>query len=324
MNMSLFFLLLLFSTQVMGQENPMFADHESIRNPLQALPQQLQLNTQKVKLGHTLFHDPRLSKDNSLSCASCHNLEQGGMDLAATSTGIDNQVGSINAPTVLNSGFNFKQFWDGRAANLFEQAAGPIQSPKEMGSNWTQVITKLNQDAVMVEAFQTLYKDGLTAANIQDAIAEFERALITPSPFDDHLRGDDKALTNRQKQGLRLFLAYGCSSCHQGVNLGGNMFQNMGLYGNYFADRGKKISKADLGRYNVTGRLRDRHRFKVPGLRNVALTPPYFHDGSVKSLDEAIRIMVHYQLGREIIKPEIDLIIDFFKALTGQLDGAIQ
>ena len=223
--------------------------------------------------------------------------------------------------SVFNSDFNFKQFWDGRAENLKEQIEGPISSEVEMGSNWPQIIGKLKQSSYYVSVFGQLYSNGINRDTIKDALNEFERSLYTPnSPFDKFLRGDKKALTEKARQGYNLFKAYGCASCHQGINVGGNMFQTFGVMGDYFKDRGE-TTEADLGRYRVTGDERDRHVFKVPSLRNVALTPPYFHDGSAETLEEAVVVMAKYQLGRELSQAEIDLLIQFLKALTGEYQG---
>lgn len=291
--------------------------NESVRGEIQPIPLKVKLNYQKVELGKKLFHDPRLSYDNTISCASCHDLKQGGDDGLKFSIGINGQIGSVNAPTVLNSAFNFKQFWDGRANTLEEQAEQPIHHPKEMGSNWSQAIDKLSQDKNIVAEFEAIYTDGLKSQNIQDVIAEFERSLITPnSSFDKYLRGDEQALTKEERHGYYLFKDMGCISCHKGVNVGGTMFQSMGKMSNYF--KGKKISKSDFGRYNVTGKESDRFKFKVPSLRNVELTAPYFHDGSVETLEEAVDAMGYYQLGYKLTEREISLIVSFLKSLTGE------
>jgi cytochrome c peroxidase len=288
--------------------------------PISPLPKTMALDAEKVALGARLFHDPRLSHDDSIACASCHKLEQGGVDGRATAKGIGEQVGKINTPTVFNSGFNFAQFWDGRAADLEEQAAGPVHNPTEMGSNWPEVIGKLKQDGYYRNAFDHLYRGGVTGAAIQDAIATFERSLVTPdSRFDRWLRGE-KTLNERELRGYALFKDLGCASCHQGVNVGGNFYAGLGVFGKFFADRGKDAPE-DQGRFNVTGKEADRHFFKVPSLRNVARTAPYFHDGSVRTLKEAIRLMGKYQLGRELAAEEVDLLAEFLETLTGKYQG---
>ncbi|MEJ2528856.1 MAG: MFS transporter, partial [Gammaproteobacteria bacterium] len=247
-----------------------------------------------------------------MACSSCHDLKHAGQDGRAVAVGINGSEGSVNSPSVFNSGFGFRQFWDGRAATLEEQAAGPVHNPIEMGSNWEEVIAKLNQDHKLVAAFNSIWKDGITASNIQGAIAEFERSLITPnSPFDRYLKGDDTALTEKEKHGWRLFRDLGCVSCHQGVGIGNNMYANLGVMDDYFSNRGRPITKSDLGRFNVTGDEKDMHVFKVPGLRNVALTAPYFHDGSIATLDKVVYTMARYQLGVSLDKQQIDYLVAF-------------
>lgn len=285
--------------------------------PIKPLPQKLDLDVRKVALGRVLFNDKRLSKDNSLACASCHDMAKGGADGRPSALGIKGQVGPINTPTVLNSGLNFRQFWNGRAASLEDQAAGPVHNPGEMGSNWAEVLGKLGQDARLMEQFKSVYQDGLQPYNIQDAIATFERSLITPSRFDRYLRGDQSAINEDEKRGYQLFKSYGCAACHQGMNVGGNMYQKFGVMGDYFKDRGA-ITEADLGRYSETKRESDRHVFKVPSLRNVELTAPYFHDGSATSLEAAVEVMFRYQLGRPATVADRSSIISFLKTLTGE------
>jgi len=192
-----------------------------------------------------------------------------------------------------------------------------VHNPGEMGSNWAEVIGKLSQDKAFVQQFTVAYPDGLSGRNMQDAIATFEKSLLTPSRFDRYLNGEGSALQEDEKQGYQLFKNYGCVACHQGQGVGGNMYQTFGVLGNYFKDKGK-ITDADLGRYAVTKNEADRHVFKVPSLRNVELTSPYFHDGSAKTLDEAVDVMFRYQLGRSAPAAEKALIVKFLKTLTGE------
>lgn len=278
------------------------------------------LSAAKVALGARLFKDPRLSRDDSIACITCHDLTRGGTDRSPVSVGVDGKLGGINAPTVFNSGFSFVQFWDGRAATLEEQAAGPVHNPLEMDSNWQQVLPKLQADGDYPEAFAQLYPDGITPANIVDAIATFERSLATPDArFDRYLRGDYDALSSREIEGYRLFRTLGCTSCHQGALLGGNMYQKFGVMRDYFA--GRQSTAADLGRYNVTKREEDRHVFKVPSLRNVAVTAPYFHDASAATLEQAVVVMARHQLGRELEPRDVTAIAAFLRSLTGQWQG---
>lgn len=279
------------------------------------------LDPLRVELGKRLFHDARLSADFSLTCASCHDLTKGGVDGRQFSVGIGGVVGGINAPSVLNSAFNLAQFWDGRAATLEEQAAGPIQNPIEMGATWPQVLSRLEQDKALMQRFKQAYPDGLTAGNVLNAIATFERSLVTLNArFDRYLRGEKQILTPLEIEGYQRFRELGCISCHQGAAVGGNMYQKFGVLGDYFA--GRPTTKNDLGRYNVTRREEDRHVFKVPSLRNVALTAPYFHDGSADALDKAVVVMARYQLGRELAPRDIEAIVAFLNTLSGELPAA--
>lgn len=288
--------------------------------PILPLPATQALPAAKVALGEALFFEPRLSRDNTLSCAGCHDFKRGGVDRRRVSVGVGEAVGGINAPTVFNASLNFVQFWDGRAASLEEQAAGPVHNPVEMASSWPEVLSKLRADANYPRTFAAIYPDGVTAANVVDAIATFERSLLTGNaPFDRYLRGDKQAITGLELNGYRRFKDYGCASCHQGVNVGGNMYQRFGIMGDYFA--GRPLTRADLGRYNVTGQDEDRHVFKVPGLRNVAVTPPYFHDGSAADLEKAVTIMGRYQLGRELTREDVRAIAAFLRSLTGEWRG---
>lgn len=289
--------------------------------PIKPVTVDTKLDPRRVAVGDKLFHDRRLSKDNSISCASCHNLARGGVDSLDVSIGVGGAKGAINAPTVFNSSLNFRQFWDGRAASLEEQAAGPVHNPKEMASNWAEVMVKLSQDSALAEQMKQAYPDGLQPKNIQDALATFERSLVTPNArFDRHLKGEKNALSADELRGYQLFKTYGCVACHQGVNVGGNMFQTFGVMGDYFARRGG-VTEADLGRYNVTKQPADKHVFKVPSLRNVALTAPYFHDGSAKTLPEAVDVMFRYQLGRPASAQDKALIVKFLHTLTGEHNG---
>lgn len=285
--------------------------------PLLPLPPAPTLPPARVALGQRLFSDPRLSHDNTVACASCHDLAHGGVDHRPTSIGVNGQHGSRNAPTVFNTSLNFVLFWDGRAATLEEQAAGPVHNPVEMASNWSEVVGKLSADPDYVQAFRAAYPDGLTGANIANAIATFERTLLTPgAALDRYLLGDRSALSARELAGMQRFIGYGCSSCHQGVGIGGNMFQRFGVM-----EGVKRPSNRDPGRFNVTRRPEDQDVFKVPMLRNVAVTGPYFHDATANTLDEAVVTMGRVQLGRELSKEDVALIVAFLRSLTGTWQG---
>ncbi|MCC6142660.1 MAG: heme-binding domain-containing protein [Candidatus Hydrogenedentes bacterium] len=285
---------------------------------IQPIPDSVEANPAKVELGRQLYHDVRLSGDNTLSCASCHALDKGGTDQAPVSTGINGQKGPINSPTTFNSGFQFVQFWDGRAADLKEQAAGPVHNPLEMGSNWDQVLPKLQEDADFVQAFTAVYPEGLSGDAITDAIAEFERTLITPnSPFDKYLKGDQQAIGAKAHKGYEIFKEAGCANCHVGKAMGGQSFERMGRYREYF----QNPKDPDFGRYNVTKAEADKFHFKVPLLRNVEVTFPYFHDASTSDLAEAVRVMADHQSRRKLSDMEVDQIVSFLHTLTGEYQG---
>ena len=286
--------------------------------PIRPVPADMGTDPEKVALGRALFHDPRLSKDNTTACVSCHDLGSGGDDGRRVSVGIEGKLGSINAPTVFNVGLNFKQFWDGRASTLQQQIDGPVQSPVELGTLWPDVIEKLYKHESYPGRFEALYSDGISRENVKNALAEFLTSLTTPnSKFDRWLTGDEDAIGPLEKRGYALFKHYGCASCHQGANVGGNMFQVFGVLNDYFKRRGN-ITEADLGRYNYTGNPMDRHAFKVPSLRMAALTAPYLHDGSADTLRAAVDIMFEFQLGREAPDEDKEAIVAFIKSLAGE------
>lgn len=294
--------------------------NEPVRPIDQSLPY---VNEAKAALGFALFHDTRLSVDNTVSCASCHALETAGVDNHQYSHGVNDQLGGVNAPTVFNAVYNFVQFWDGRAATLADQAAGPPLNPVEMASeSFDQIINKLKTDKKFVREFTAVYPDGLTEANITDAIEQFEMTLLTPnSAFDKWLRGDDGAITAEELEGYELFKKYDCATCHVGPNLGGLSYELMGLRRHYFAERGLELTYEDNGRFKETQQERDRHRFKVPGLRNVEHTWPYYHDGTRETLEDAVMDMGLYQSGVELSEAEVQKITAFLKTLTGEYDG---
>ena len=297
---------------------------ERANEPVRPIDQTLEYDAAKAALGFALFHDPRLSVDNTVSCASCHALETAGVDNRQYSHGVNDQLGGVNAPTVYNAVYNFVQFWDGRAQTLAAQAAGPPLNPVEMASeSFDQIIAKLKADKKFAKAFKAVYPDGITEANLTDAIEQFERTLITPnSAFDKWLRGDDSALTAQELEGYELFKKYDCATCHAGPNLGGLSYELMGLRRHYFAERGLELTHEDNGRFKETGLERDRHRFKVPGLRNVEHTWPYYHDGTRETLEEAVRDMGLYQSGVELTDAETASIVAFLKSLTGEYNGS--
>lgn len=296
---------------------------ERANEPIRPIAYEVPYDEAKAGLGYALFHDTRLSVDNTVSCATCHALETAGVDNHRYSHGVGDQLGGVNAPTVYNAVYNFVQFWDGRAKTLADQAAGPPLNPVEMASvSFDDIVAKLQKDRKFVKAFDAVYTDGLNEKNITDAIEHFERTLLTPdSRFDKWLRGDEDAITEEELAGYELFKKYDCATCHAGPNLGGLTYELMGLRRDYFADRGLELTNEDNGRYKETQNERDRHRFKVPGLRNVEHTWPYYHDGTRETLEEAVRDMAAYQSGVDLEQEETDLITSFLKTLTGEYKG---
>lgn len=272
----------------------------------------------KIALGRMLFFDPRLSATHSISCQSCHSIGLGGADNSPTAAGFHGQRGDRNSPTVFNAVFNFAQFWDGRAKDLEEQADGLLVNPVEMASPKAHVAQQLAALPSYRAAFARAFpKDPnpVSLANAQKAIAVFEATLITPNaPFDKFLRGDATALNATQKEGLTLFMDKGCSTCHSGVNLGGSMYAK---FGQVEAPDAKYLPAADKGRGGVTGNAADDYFFKVPNLRNIALTAPYFHNGSEASLATTVDVMGKTQLGLTLTKAETDKLVAFLGALTG-------
>ena len=269
----------------------------------------------KVELGKKLWFEPRLSMSGIISCNTCHNLSMGGTDNLKTSIGHGWKAGPVNSPTVFNSSLAIAQFWDGRAADLKEQAGGPIQADVEMNMPHTLAVGILQSIPGYVDEFKRVYgKDKIDIDMITDSIAEFEKTLVTPNArFDKWLAGDDKALTEKELAGYTLFKESGCVACHNGPAAGGTSFQRMGVVEPY------KTSSPAEGRSAVTGVDADRFNFKVPTLRNVELTYPYFHDGEAATLEQAVDTMGRLQLGRTYSQDEIGQIVAFLKTLTGEL-----
>jgi len=285
--------------------------------PVQPLPNAIPFADIKAALGAKLFADTRLSADGSVSCAACHNLKTGGTDRLKVSKGVNGQTGRVNAPTVFNSALNFCQFWDGRAADLQTQAGGPPLNPVEMGSkNWDEIIARLNADQVFKAEFIKVYPKGISAESVTDAIAEFEKTLLTPDArFDLYLKGKTASITEDELKGYEIFKENGCAQCHAGVILGGESFEY--LDARYFAHRGGGEG-VDLGRANVTNADFERHKFKTPTLRNIAVTYPYFHDGSVPTLKDAVLLMAKYQTQNSLTDEEADKLVKFLETLTGK------
>lgn len=273
-------------------------------------------NSARVALGRMLYYDTRLSIDGSVSCNTCHPLAAYGVDHRPVSLGVKGQSGTRNAPTVFNAAGHVAQFWDGRAPTVEEQAKGPILNPVEMGMPSGDAVTqRLRALAEYRAAFTAAFPgeaDPVTYDNVGTAIGAFERRLVTPSRWDAFLAGDTAALTPDEKRGLNTFATLGCTACHRGTYVGGERFEKVGLV-EPWPDQG------DLGRYAVTHRRGDRHVFKVPSLRNIARTGPYFHDGQVATLEEAVRRMARYQLGRELSEREVISVVTWLTSLTGTI-----
>lgn len=275
----------------------------------------------KVKLGHILYYDVRLSKNNTISCNSCHNLSKSGVDNLPFSPGDDGTLGGRNSPTTLNAALHVQQFWDGRAKDVEEQAGMPILNPVEMAIPSKDFLVKR---LAVIPMYQDLFKQAfpdqanpLTYINIQKAIGAFERELLTPSRFDKYLQGDSRALTVQEKKGMLSFINIGCVSCHAGSLLGGDQFQKFGVHVPYWELT--KSKNIDKGLYDITNNELDMYVFKVPSLRNVAETKPYFHDGSVQDLEQAVRIMGKTQLNYEMSDSEVQNIVTFLKSLSGEV-----
>ena len=299
------------------------------QHALQPIPDSLATDIRKVTLGRKMYNEARVSLDGTLSCATCHVIDKGGADSRGTRTseGINGQFGGINAPTVLNAAFNVEQFWNGRAHTLADQAAGPPVNPVEMGDQtWEQICERLKEDASLVAEFQSIYPEGITQATVTDAIAEYEKTLITPNDrLDQMLKGDDNALTEEEKKGLAAFMDNSCAVCHVGKTLGGQSFETLGIYEDYYAAREQSnpdivYNDDDKGLAGFTGDTADLHRFKVPGLRNISKTSPYFHDGTQATIEDAVRAMFRFELGvKEAPESDVASISAFLRTLDGEI-----
>lgn len=282
---------------------------------LDDLPRSAEDNA-KVDLGRHLFYEKRLSKDNTLSCNSCHDLNRYGVDGEAFSIGVGNVRVGRNSPTVYNAWGHIAQFWDGRAATLEEQAKGPILAGKEMAMpSPDAVVERLKAIPEYRDLFRAAFPrspDPITYDNVGLAIGAFERYLATPSRFDDYLNGNPNALTAEELKGLQLFTKHGCTTCHSGTLLGGHIYQKAGLVKPW-------KNQADVGRFEITRDEKDKFVFKVPSLRNIAKTGPYFHDSSATTLEDAVRIMAEHQLGLQLPPADVKALVAFLESLTGEL-----
>jgi cytochrome c peroxidase len=295
------------------------------KNP--PIPKDNPITKEKVELGKMLYFEPRLSKSGTVSCNSCHNVMANGDDGRAVSVGIDGKKGGRSAPTVWNSAFLSVQFWDGRAKSLEEQAKGPIENPIEMGASHALVVNRLKEIDEYQKRFSKAFggQDPINIDNVAKAIATYERTLVTSNaPFDRYLRGDKKALTKEQIEGMQKFQTTGCVACHSGPNFAGPLLpEGSGFFMKFPTYPGSKYDKQykfldDKGRFDVTKSDPDKHMWRVPSLRNIANTAPYFHNGSVKTLDEAVRVMAKTQLNQDLADEDVKLIVAFLTSLTGE------
>lgn len=286
-----------------------------LAEPIRPLPQHSGANPARAALGRALFYDLRLSRDNNQSCASCHQLARGGADTRALSLGAGGLANRFNTPTVYNSTLNFRQTWTGQHSTIDGLLDHDISRASGLATSWEMVTSRLTGDREMANRFNLAYGDDVTGALVKDALGQFLKSLSTPSRFDRYLRGDKAAITADEKAGYAKFKSFGCVSCHQGINVGGNMYQRFGTMREPAA--GAAIA-AEQGRFELTRRPLDRRMLRVPSLRNVALTAPYFHNGSVATLDEAVDAMFKYQLGRDVSPEDKRLVLRFLDTLSGE------
>lgn len=299
--------------KVSEEEKLLLEDAKTYFSPLPASMIDAKKNADLIELGHKLYMEKKLSRSGTISCNSCHQLDNFGVDNEKTSPGHDGTRGGRNSPTVYNAALNFKQFWDGRAKDLQEQALGPLLNPIEHGLKDAAEVEKILSTDEYSKMFKKAFpgdKKPVKFANVGLAIEAFEKTLLTPSRFDDYLNGDYSALNEQEKRGLGAYMDANCVSCHAGPNLGGSMFRKMGFV--------KAYKTEDKGVFEVSKKKRDEFKFKVPSLRNITKTGPYLHDGSIKTLDETIAIMGEYQLGVKLSKQEIADIKAFLAATTAK------
>lgn len=300
-----------------AQIAPQQTAQQQSAEPIVPVPLGVALDPKRVALGERLFNDVRLSGDSARSCASCHALERGAIDGRARAIAFDGRARLRNTPTLFNVALNASFNWDGATKTMQAHAERLLTNPDVMNSSWAALLAKLGADDAYAAAFAAAYSDGLTQANLVDAIAAFQGTLLTPNArFDRYLRGEREILSAEEKRGYRLFKSYGCVACHQGVNVGGNLHQKFGVFQDPDAPGAR--AAADVGRYGITGVERDRGVFRVPSLRNVAQTAPYFHDGRMPTLEAAVDTMARVQLGRALSADEIDAIVRFLHTLSGE------
>jgi len=276
------------------------------------------LDAAKVALGRKLFHDPRLSRGDAVACSTCHQLQSGGADGRVRSLGSDGRPLDFNTPTVFNASGNARLNWKGNFRTLEEQNESVLRNTRIMNANWDELLAKLRNDPDYRTDFSVIYGDSPARVHVLDALATFERSLATPnSRFDRRLHGERRAISPEEEQGYQLFKSYGCVACHQGANFGGNLSQPFGIFDDPFNPRGA----AGAGQDHVAAAQAEGQVYRVPSLRNVAVTPPYFHNGYTSSLAEAVEIMGRSQLGRDLSRDDVRLIVQFLNTLTGEYEG---
>lgn len=291
------------------------------QEPITPINARSDLDVRKLALGERLYHDPRLSNDGRTACATCHPLNEGGTDRRSHVVTVGGKELLLSTPTVFNAALSMRHGWLGSSDDMRALLDQKIRDRFIFDSDWARISERLAQDSTYVISFQSLYGSAPTTGTVTNALLDFVASLVTTeSRFDRYLRGDESALSDEEKAGYRQFKAHGCVACHQGVNVGGNVFQRLGVFDDYFAARGVDET-ADIGRFLITGRERDRHVFRVPSLRNVGVTAPYFHDGSAASIEDAVKVMAQYQLGLHPKEQDVQLIVKFLKTLTGYYRG---
>ncbi|UTW45612.1 c-type cytochrome [bacterium SCSIO 12696] len=297
-------------------QSPGTSEGEAYLPLIKPLPQSLPVDREKALLGEQLFHDIGLAAGQA-SCGTCHILERWGTDGLAKSIDIRGGFDDMNTLSVFNAVLNFRLLWNGDAETPHQQIDKVMNNDRHMGAGWPIALQYISSREEYIQQFDKLFGGAINPSTVSDAIVEYEKTLITPNaPFDHYLRGDNNAIDREQKQGLKLFIEYGCIACHQGTNVGGNMFARFGVFIEPY--QSTTASQFDLGRFNVTGKESDRYVMRVPSLRNVAKTGPYFHDGGTKDLKSAVQSMGYYQLGRMIADDEAEKIVRFLESLTGE------
>jgi cytochrome c peroxidase len=312
---------LLMSALLLGSgTGKAYGQEDGADEPITPIPATVDVRPDKARLGERLFNDVRLSRGGVVACSTCHRLDAGGADNQALATGLDGQPLDFNTPSIFNIALDALLDWRGNYRTIEAQNAAVLRDARIMDTDWAALLAALRADGAYRTAFAAIYRGEIGRDAVIDALAAYQRSLLTPnSRFDRYLRSEPHALSTEEQRGYELFKSYGCVACHQGVNVGGNLYQRFGVFADPFAGRAER--EADLGRFVLTGDPADRHVFRVPSLRNVALTAPYFHDGSAPSLSDAVTVMARSQLGRTLPPTDTALIVAFLRTLTGEFRG---